>query len=67
LRTVRGWSQEYLAREAGMHRTYLWGIEQGTRNPSVRHLVSVADALGVPVKELFEDSDTNSNDARVDT
>jgi DNA-binding XRE family transcriptional regulator len=55
LRTERGWSQEYLADEAGMHRTYMWGIEQGVRNPSVRHLVRIADALGVPVKTLFGD------------
>ena len=53
LRTARGWSQEHLADEAGMHRTYMWGIEQGIRNPSVRHLVRVADALGVPIRDLF--------------
>ena len=55
LRHDKGWSQEHLADEAGMHRTYMWGIEQGMRNPSVRHLVRVADALGVPIKALFED------------
>ena len=55
LRTDRGWSQERLAEEAGMHRTYMWGIEQGMRNPSVRHLVKLADALEVPVKTLFEE------------
>lgn len=54
LRTDRGWSQERLADEAGMHRTYMWGIEQGMRNPSVRHLVRLAEALEVPVKALFE-------------
>jgi ribosome-binding protein aMBF1 (putative translation factor) len=55
LRHDKGWSQEHLADEAGMHRTYMWGIEQGMRNPSVRHLVRIADALGVSVKVLFED------------
>jgi transcriptional regulator with XRE-family HTH domain len=54
LRTDRGWSQERLADEAGMHRTYMWGIEQGMRNPSVRHLVRLADALNIPVKALFD-------------
>jgi len=38
-----------------MHRTYMWGIEQGTRNPSIRHLGRLADALGVPLRSLFED------------
>jgi DNA-binding XRE family transcriptional regulator len=55
LRKAKGWSQEFLASEAGMHRTYMWGIEQGVRNPSIRHLTQVADALGVPVRALFEE------------
>lgn len=53
LRNAKGWSQEYLADAAGMHRTYLWGIEQGIRNPSIRHLVHIADALGVAIATLF--------------
>ncbi|HUQ88767.1 MAG TPA: helix-turn-helix transcriptional regulator [Vicinamibacterales bacterium] len=53
LRTERKWSQERLAEESSMHRTYIWGIEQGLRNPSLRHLTQVADALGVPVAALF--------------
>ena len=56
LRAGKGWSQERLAEEAGMHRTYMWGIEQGIRNPSVRHLVKLADALTVPVRSLFDDA-----------
>ena len=58
LRAEKGWSQERLADEAGMHRTYMWGIEQGIRNPSVRHLVKLADALTVPVRSLFDDTGT---------
>ena len=53
LRQDRGWSQEHLANEAGMHRTYMWGIERGVRNPSLRHLTCIADALGVPIADLF--------------
>ena len=55
LRTAREWSQEYLADQAGMHRTYMWGIERGIRNPSIRHVVRIADALGISVKSLFDD------------
>ena len=55
LRTEKGWSQERLAEEAGMHRTYMWGIEQGMRNPSVRHLIKLADALEIPVSDLFHE------------
>ncbi|MBY0495785.1 MAG: helix-turn-helix domain-containing protein [Cyanobacteria bacterium] len=53
LRKARGWSQERLADEADMHRTYMWGIEQGVRNPSIRHLTQLADALDVPLASLF--------------
>ncbi len=53
LRQAKGWSQERLADEADMHRTYMWGIEQGVRNPSIRHLTQVADALGVTLAGLF--------------
>lgn len=54
LRKEKGWSQEYLADEADVHRTYMWGIEQGRRNPSLRHLTRVADALDVSLSELFD-------------
>jgi transcriptional regulator with XRE-family HTH domain len=54
LRHERGWSQEKLAEEAGMHRTYLGGIEVARRNPSLRNLIRIARALGIPVKTLFD-------------
>jgi transcriptional regulator with XRE-family HTH domain len=56
LRWSKGWSQERLADEAGMHRTYMWGIEQGMRNPSLKHLTNLAEALGVPIQSLFEEA-----------
>lgn len=37
-----------------MHRTYMWGIERGRRNPSLGHLTRIADALEVPLASLFE-------------
>jgi transcriptional regulator with XRE-family HTH domain len=54
LRHAKGWSQEKLAEEAGMHRTYLGGIEVARRNPSLRNLIRLARALGIPVKALFD-------------
>ena len=36
LRQGKGWSQERLAEEAEMHRTYLAGIEGAHRNPGRR-------------------------------
>lgn len=55
LREGRGWTQERLAAEAGLHRTYLNGIEAGARNPALRNIVRLARALGVPVAALFAD------------
>lgn len=54
LRNRRGWSQERLAEEAGIHRVYLAGIELGQRNPSLRNLENLAQALGVTLARLFD-------------
>ncbi|MBW8304165.1 MAG: helix-turn-helix domain-containing protein [Brevundimonas sp.] len=47
-------SQEELAFRAGMKRSYLSDLERGTRNPSVRALGRLADALGVAPSRLLE-------------
>lgn len=52
-RLARGLSQEQLAFEAGMKRAYLSDLERGTRNPSVRALGRLAEALAVPAAELL--------------
>jgi transcriptional regulator with XRE-family HTH domain len=54
LRKARGLSQEDLAERAGLHRTYVGGIERGERNPSLVNIGQIAQALGVTVHELFE-------------
>ena len=53
LRTKAGLSQEETADKAGIHVTYLSGVERGLRNLSVRNLRRLALALGIPTKELF--------------
>src|SRR4051794_9352309 len=58
LRAKKGWSQERLAEEAAIHRTYLGGIERGLRNPALRNLVKIARALDVSMSELFQESKT---------
>jgi transcriptional regulator with XRE-family HTH domain len=55
LRHAKGLSQERLAEEAGIHRTYLGGIETGRRNPSLRNLIRIARALDVTMAVLFHE------------
>lgn len=53
LRTERGWTQEDLAYEAGLHRTFVGHVERKGRNPSLETVESLAAALGVQLAELF--------------
>ncbi len=53
LRQEQGLSQEELAFKSGVHRTYLGGIERGERNPSLKNISAIAQALGVDLPELF--------------
>lgn len=52
LRVERGLSQEVLAERAGVHRTYLGGIERGERNPALQNMKRLAQALDVTLSEL---------------
>lgn len=53
LRTEKGWSQEELAEQAGLHRTYVSGVERGVRNPTITIVATLAKALGVAPAELL--------------
>lgn len=55
-RQERAWSQEELAFEAGLHRTYISGVERGVRNPTVLVLKEIATALKVPVHKLLDET-----------
>ena len=52
LRDAKGLSQEQLAFEADMHRTYVSGIERGVRNPTATVLERLATALGCGITDL---------------
>ena len=55
LRLKKGWSQEKLALESNLDRTYLPSIEKGERNVSIEVVEKLAIALGVKIKELFNE------------
>ena len=49
-----GISQEELASRAGLHRTYISDIERGARNPSLKTLSRLADALELSTSDLIK-------------
>lgn len=49
-----GWSQEELADQAGLHRTYVWGVERKVRNPTIGIVERLAKALKITVSALLE-------------
>jgi transcriptional regulator with XRE-family HTH domain len=58
LRERSGLSQEALAAKAGIHRTYMGGIERGERNLCLKNILRLAAAIGVRPGELFEEAGT---------
>ena len=54
LRVDQGLSQEALAHKAGIDRTYLPGIEKGTRNASIKIAHKLAVALNTPLSDLLK-------------
>jgi len=53
LRRAKGYSQEALAFEAGLHRTFVAHVERRVRNISVDNIERIARALGVQTFELL--------------
>lgn len=53
MRTQRGATQEEVAHRAGVHVSYLSGIERGVRNPSLKNLHAIAKAMDVTTADLF--------------
>ena len=52
-RKVRGVSQEELAEQAELHRTYIGSVERGERNVTILSLIRIAEALGVRPHDLL--------------
>lgn len=48
-----GLSQEQLAEISSLHRTYISGIERGTRNISIENIGKISRALDISISTLF--------------
>ncbi|WP_281869497.1 helix-turn-helix domain-containing protein [Brevibacillus parabrevis] len=57
LRKHKGWSQDYLAEQAGLHTNYIGQIERGEKNLTIETLYKVTSGLGTSLEELFQSID----------
>jgi transcriptional regulator with XRE-family HTH domain len=55
LRVAKGLSQEALAVDAGLDRSYIGRLERAVENPTIETLGKLADALGVRLVDLVEE------------
>jgi transcriptional regulator with XRE-family HTH domain len=53
LRTARGLSQERLAEDVGIHRTYIGDVERGLRNVGLLNVDRIAHALKTDLADLM--------------
>jgi len=54
LRQLKAWSQEELAHQSELHRTYISDLERGARNPTIEVVDKIAVALSVSCGELLD-------------
>jgi transcriptional regulator with XRE-family HTH domain len=64
LREARGLSQSTLAAKAKFNVKFLSRLETSTVNVTLATITRLADALGVPISELFGDADKTRQDDR---
>ena len=53
IRKEKNWSQERLANESGLARSYVGDVERGIRNIALVNICKIADTLEVDVVELM--------------
>ncbi|MBI5083314.1 MAG: helix-turn-helix transcriptional regulator [Acidobacteria bacterium] len=58
IRTAKGLSQEGLAHEAGVDRSYVSLLERGLKSPTLRMVFKLAGILGVAAAELVGRTET---------
>jgi transcriptional regulator with XRE-family HTH domain len=64
LRIAAGLSQAGLAERMGVDRAYVSGLELGQRNPTIVTLWHVAKALGVKLRQFFDEQKNPRGQAR---
>jgi len=54
LRTAKGYTKSMLSSLADLDISYIGKIERCEKSPNLRTIIKLANALDVPVKELFD-------------
>lgn len=54
LRQAKNWTQEELAAESVLDRSYVSGLETGRRNPTYLNLLKIAKTLDVTLLSLLD-------------
>lgn len=55
-REIKGWDQAKLAAECGLSQSYISKVEKDVHDPSWRHLIAIADALGARLIDILMDA-----------
>lgn len=55
-RNERGWSQEDLAFECSLHRTYIGAVERGEKNITILNLIRIKNKLGIHLEHLYPEN-----------
>ena len=56
-REIKGLTQYKLSEATGISADYISEIERGKKNPSLKRLILIAEALEVDIRELFTPQD----------
>ena len=62
IRKERGFTQQQLADELGLHIKSYQRYECGTRRPNIYMLLKIAELLGVKASELLDETDDKSEE-----
>lgn len=66
IRKEKNISLERLSKEIKMSKSYLWELEKGTKNPTVKTLDKLARFFGTTLDYLMDEDDNSSIDTTVE-
>lgn len=62
LRNHKGYSQEHIGEQTGLHRTYISDVERGDRNLSLINIIKICKVLDVKPSSFFNQMEKEAED-----